>query len=317
MKLTDIETTKPEETVNVIIYGTDGIGKSTVAKDALNPVFLDVEIGGNGLEGIARCPVPAEWSWSYVNEFVDALLIDKHAFQTLVIDTIDWLESLAWSELVRLKPIVVSGKSPISIKTIDDYPFFTGYNMALDVWRPFLAKLERLRRERKMSIVSLAHGALRMVENPEGENYEQWDIACNKHLAGMLRQWSDAVLFASYEVAVGKDNKFARGKGIGDGTRVLRTRELPAFRAKNRYSLPFELPLSWDALWDAARGSGRITCEQVIQRIAVTYVDTPLAAKASAGTIKFKKDLAKLLSLENYLKLELSKLQPTETEVAP
>jgi len=314
MKLTDIETNQKAETINVLIYGTNKIGKSTLAAEAPGAISLDIENGTREIVGSKRFPMPKDWSWFYVNECIDFLLNEKHDFRSCIVDTVDWAEPLAWAEQVRRKPTGDKGKQ---IVTIEDYGYFQGYTMVLDVWRTLLLKLERLRVERGMNIILLAHAALRMVENPEGDNFEQWDLKTNKHLAGMLREWTDAVLFASYDMAVSKENKHAKGKALGDGTRVLRTQERPAFRAGNRYGLPFELPLSWDALWDAARGSGRVTCEQVIQRISVTYVDTPLAAKASAGTIKFKKDLAKLLSLENYLKLELSKLQPTETEVAP
>jgi hypothetical protein len=43
-----------------------------------------------------------------------------------------------------------------------------------------------------------------------------------------------------------KDKKSTRAKGSGE--RRMYTSERPAFLAKNRYSLPDDLPLDWSAL---------------------------------------------------------------------
>jgi len=47
------------------------------------------------------------------------------------------------------------------------------------------------------------------------------------------------------------DGKVAKGVGANGGERILRCEGGPACVAKNRYNLPFELPLSWDSLMAA------------------------------------------------------------------
>jgi len=316
ISLAAIEETGKDETVSCVVHGPGGIGKSTFAKDAPSTIFIDVENSTREIKGAKKFPVPEVWTWQYIVSCVGWLQKNQHPFKTVAFDTVDVMESLAWAELIRTKPTVSSGKTVVTCKSIDEYPFSTGYTMVLDHWRSLLSQLEQLRSSKGMNVVMLAHSAPRMVENPEGDNYEQMDLKANKHLAGLLCEWADSVLFASSSLVVQKDNKFSKGKGIGDGTRILRTEGRPAFRAKNRYSLPFELPLSWDAFYSHARGDLRLTPESVVERIRVAYESTPLKSKALAGADKYKTDVRKLLTFENWLKSEFAKLpQPKKEEI--
>jgi len=45
-----------------------------------------------------------------------------------------------------------------------------------------------------------------------------------------------------------------RTRAVGSGERVLYTEERPAWLAKNRYGLPSEMDLSWDAFINALKG---------------------------------------------------------------
>jgi hypothetical protein len=301
------ESSRPTETVNIVVYGVNKIGKSSLAQEAPRPIFADVEDGTKELKRVERFPRPDVWTWAYLMECVDFLLVQDHPYQSLVLDTLDWIEPLAFRELIRIKPTHQDGRKVVEIQTIDDYPYFAGYTMVLDVWRLLLAKLEKLRRVRKMNIIALAHSNLRMVENAMGSNYEQWDLAINKHAAGMWRQWTDAVLYAAYELAVTKDdpsNKRGKGKGVGSGKRLLYTEEMPAYRAGNRYSLPPIMSLSWREFWATARGDSRETVESITERIREMVQGTELAEKAARGLMKYT-DAASLRGFENWLKNQI------------
>ena len=78
--------------VKTVLYGPEGIGKSTFASHFPDPVFIDTE-GGTKRLNVKRLPQPTSW----------AMLLDEVAevrrgnipCGTLVIDTADWAERLA------------------------------------------------------------------------------------------------------------------------------------------------------------------------------------------------------------------------------
>ena len=77
--------------VKTVLYGPEGIGKSTFASHFPDPVFIDTE-GGTKRLNVKRLPQPTSW----------AMLLDEVAevrkgsipCGTLVIDTADWAERL-------------------------------------------------------------------------------------------------------------------------------------------------------------------------------------------------------------------------------
>jgi hypothetical protein len=311
-----LEDTGKDPTVSAVILGTNKIGKTTFLAEAPKVVFLDLENSTREIKGAVRFPVPdpgKPWTWERVNSNMDWLLTADHDRQSLAIDVVDELEKVIHAELIRRKPTVVDRKTVIEIKTIEDYPYSGGYKMTVDIWRELALKLERLRRERKMNILMASHAAIRMVENAAGENYEQWDMSVHKYLAGEIRGWVDAILFAEYRLVVKRKSNFDKGKGLDNaGARVIHTEERPAFRAGNRYSLPFELDLSWDAFYSHARGTGAETADVVSARIRERFAESELATKAESGIKKIGNDLRKLRGFENYLATQLKAKEAEE-----
>lgn len=237
MNLGSVVKGKLARPVRVLVHGTEGVGKSTFAADAPKPIFLCSEDGTAQLE-IERFPEPRTWAEAL--EAVDELDA-THDYKTLVVDTLDWLEPLAWAHVCK------AGKK----ESIEDFGYGKGYTAALDQWRLFASKLDRLRNHRAMNIVLVAHSWIRPFANPEGENFDRYELKLHKAAAGLLKEWSDAVLFATWEQATVKDG--SKAKGISTGSRVMRTERRAAFDAKNRYGLPFEMPLSWTEFFAAVQ----------------------------------------------------------------
>jgi hypothetical protein len=105
-----------------------------------------------------------------------------------------------------------------------------------------------------MAIILLAHSDTKKYEAPDHEPYDRYKLRLHDRFAHLVHDWCDAMLFANWKVHVVKDTGTLDKKttrGVGTGERVMYTEERPAWWAKNRYSLPFELPLSWNALQDA------------------------------------------------------------------
>lgn len=239
-----ITTGRQQRPRRVMLYGVHGIGKSTFGAMAPRPVFLPTE---DGLDNIDCSAFPLATTFDDVLQGVMGLYSEAHEYQTVVIDSLDWLERLIWAEVVRRKPMTEKGRQ---VASIEDYGFAKGYAYALDIWKEVLDGLSALRDERGMMVILLAHAKIERFENPETDAYDRYSPRLNKHASSLIQEWCDEVLFATYKVHTKQtDEGFdkTRTRGIGSGDRILRTTERPAHLAKNRLGLPEELPLEFGA----------------------------------------------------------------------
>lgn len=220
----------------LLIHGVAGVGKTTFAAAAPAPVFILTE---DGLGTLNADHFPLARTFEEVMESLVALHVEEHAFQTVVIDSVDWLEPLVWAQACKDN----------GWKSIEDAGYGKGYVAALDLWRQYIEWLNALRDDRGMTVIQIAHTEIKRFDSPEHEPYDRYIIKLHARAAALLQEHSDAVLFANYRIStvksdVGFNKKVNRA--LGSGERVLHTAERPAFLAKNRYSLPDSLPLSWE-----------------------------------------------------------------------
>ena len=219
----------------VLLYGQHGIGKSTWAASAPMPIFLNIE------DGIADIECAKTEHLTSLAEVIDAmswLAGNAHEFKTVVIDTIDWLEHLIFKDVARS-----ANKGNIA-----DIGFGKGYEAAREKWDFLLRGLDHLRTSRDMLVILLAHAKVQRFDNPETESYDRYELDLHKSSNGMLQEWCDEVLFASYRVFTRKEDQgFGRERKIPVGAqeRYIRTTETPAAIAKNRLRLPPELGMDW------------------------------------------------------------------------
>ncbi|HZL99006.1 MAG TPA: ATP-binding protein, partial [Planctomycetota bacterium] len=228
--------TKPPR---ILLYATDGIGKSTFGSRAPDPIFLCAEDGTAGLD-VARFPEPR--TWLEVLAAVDELTNSDHEYRTLVLDTLDWIEPLIHAHVCQQN----------GWKDIEAPGYGKGYVAALDQWRILLARLDALRARRGMIIVLLAHSTLRNFKNPDGADFDRYELKLNAKASAVVREWADAVLFANYETLTAKSD--GRVRGLSTGARFIYSAWRAAWDAKNRYDLPEQLPLSWSELHAAIAG---------------------------------------------------------------
>lgn len=256
-----------ERPMRIVLYGVEGIGKSTFGADAPAPVFLGAEDGTAHLD-VARFPQPRTWQ-----EALDALRVlatEPHEFRTLVVDTVDWLEPLCWQH------VCASARKP----DIEAFGYGKGYLAALEEWRRFVLGLDALR-ARGMHTILLAHALVRPFRNPEGDDYDRYSLKVNEKAAGLMREWADAVLFANFE-SFAKKEPTGRAKGVG-GARVLYTSHRPAADAKNRWGLPDRLAMGWTSFSDAlaeARSPSRVAALRAELDATITKLDALAPAVA-------------------------------------
>ncbi len=256
MKLSSITSGKRREPYRLLLAGVEGIGKTTFAASAPKPILLEPEQGSGHLD-VPRFPPPA--NLADVFAAVEELISGQHDYQTLVVDTVDWLEPLVWQFVCAR-----DGKLDI-----EDYGYGKGYQVALDEWRKVLAALERLQNLKGMNVILLAHTTLRTFKNPEGEDFDRYELKLNAKAAGIVKEWVKAVLFTNYETFAVKAKGALKAKGVASGARLLYTTRSAAYDAKNRYSLPAALPLSWAEFDRAAKLGQPLTDDELREAIKV------------------------------------------------
>lgn len=227
-RLDQVTTGRIERPLYMIVYGVDGVGKSTFGATFPRAIFAGPENGTDHLDNVTR--LPPQKSWADVEGDVDELLNTQHNYGTLVIDTIDWAAGLAEAHVAD-----AAGKD-----VIEDIAYGRGQPLALNLQNRLRRKLEYLREKRKMHILLLAHTEKENFTDPtkDQDAYQRYTIKMNKKAAAMWREAVDAVLFANHFTVKEEDKADKKMKYRDSARRVLHTERSPGFDAKNRYGLP-------------------------------------------------------------------------------
>ena len=213
-----------------MLYGTDGIGKSTFAAGCPKPIFLPTE---DGCTRIAVDQFPRITEWSQLFEAIRTLCTEKHDYQTVILDSGDWAQPLAIEHVCQEE---FNG----SMASFDAYG--KGYKSLLREWCKLLSALDFLHKRRNMEVGIIAHAVVRPFHNPAGDDYDRYESNListqSTSLWAKTKEWCDLVMFANLEVITRKDESGkAKAKGIlkkGDGQRVVYTAPTAAWDAKVR-----------------------------------------------------------------------------------
>ena len=224
---------KMQTAKKVIVYGPEGIGKSTLAAQFPDPVFIDTEGSTKELD-VSRYPSPESWNdiITYINDFMEAM-----PGKTLVIDTADWAEQLC----------IAHTCARLGVKGIEDVGYGKGYVYLSDDFTSLLRKCDDLI-ELGVNVVFTAHAMMRKFEQPDEMGaYDRWEMKLTKKNAPLLKEWADIVLFCNYKTDVITDQATKSKKATG-GKRVMYASHHPCWDAKNRYGLPDSMPMEFNQI---------------------------------------------------------------------
>jgi hypothetical protein len=219
----------------VLVYGENGVGKSSFAAQWPSPLFLNLE------DGIGDIEVDSTDVIRSVSEFYGILTqLHETRYETIVVDTIDWLEKLICSEVAKSQ-----GKT-----TIEEIGFGRGYQAVEAQWQNILAGFSFIWNHGK-HVVFTCHESIEKFTNPEGDSFNYWRPSLHPKGSGCLTEWCDEVFFLRFRTStVQKQEGFGtkRSLGVGGKERYICTTKTAAYEAKNRLGLPDEIAPNFDAI---------------------------------------------------------------------
>jgi hypothetical protein len=216
-----------------VLYGTEGIGKSTLAAQWPSPLILDTEDGTSRIDcARVRCP---DWPALY-GALID-LTGDPQGFSTVVIDSIDWAERHILEAMLRKD----------NKKSIEDYGFGKGYTKLAEQFGTLLGLCDQLV-GKGVHVVLVGHSTVKRTTPPDmDEGWDRYELKLTKQTGPLVKEWADALLFANYRTKL-VEGTDGRVRAKGGKERLVYTERSAAFDAKNRYGLAPELPMTIDAL---------------------------------------------------------------------
>lgn len=217
----------------ILLYGMEGIGKSTFAANFPDPVFVQTE---DGLGNIDCAKFPLAQSAEDAFKQLDALR-SPNEFQTVVVDSLDWLERLIWDQVAK----------DAKVDSIEKIGYGKGYVIALTYWRKILDVLSALHAQNKI-VLLLAHAVAEDYTDPEVANLKRFTPRLHKTARSLIAEYVDVILLATRQYGAAKGD-------ANNNPRIVRTEASPFQVAKSRYDIPAELPLDANAVLDAIRNS--------------------------------------------------------------
>jgi len=320
--LSKISSGKKGRAQKIVIYAPEGFGKSTLASQFPSPLYFDVEGSTAQLDvdRIERADLPdlraVETALSEVAKV--------RPCQTLVVDTVDWLESMA------LDAIVADAASP-KIKGVEDFGYGKGYTLLKERVTILLSRLDAVV-SAGITVVLLAHSKVTKFEPPDGEGaYDRYELKLTKHVAPLIKEWADALLFGNWKTQIREKNS-GKLQGVGGRERLMHCNRAAAWDAKNRHGLA-EVE-KWDistverafrsvgAPWGQPAAAPAPVAEPVVESAGddeIPGVENPAPKAAPAGNTELERVCASHEEAVNAYLIRQKQIQPGQTfrDVSP
>lgn len=239
----------------ILLYGQEGVGKSTFAAKAPNTIFVPTE---DGLNEIDCAKFPLSKNYKDFKDKLFAIRDEQHDFQTLAIDSISAAERMLFR--------YICDRHGVSNILDAAGGYGKGYKEYADEWLNIFELLSEIRDKRQMSVILVGHCDIVKIFSPRIGQYDQFQPRLYKKAMDILVENTDGVFFATRRVRktsedAGFNKKDTRTEMIGrdGGERIIITDggglDGPQIAKRRFENLPQELPLDWNAFLAAWQNS--------------------------------------------------------------
>lgn len=215
--------------LKAVIYGPEGIGKSTLVSNAPNPLYIDTEDGTSRMN--VRRVRPK--SWDELIAIIEEVAKTPGLCETLIIDTADWAEMMCIQDIC----------TKYKVSGLESFGYGKGYTYVGEEMTRMLAACDKAVAA-GMNVVIIAHAKMRKQELPDEQGaFDRWELKVSKQSAPLLKEWPDLLLFLTYKTMVVTTE--SNSKKATGGKRVMKTSHSPVWDAKNRFGLPDEMDMDF------------------------------------------------------------------------
>lgn len=229
ISLSSLKSSKTNHPPKILLYGVDGVGKTSLAAEFPNPIYLPTEGETPPSDVDMQTPGTIK-SYEALLDVFGELLSSEHDFGTVIVDSLDGMELLVWAATCRR----------LGINSIEEAGYGKGYIEADTEWKEYLSAVSALARA-GLFVVQLAHPEIVRFDSPTSDPYSRYTIKLHKRANALVREQSDIVAFMNYRISLktadaGFNKKVTHAEGGNE--RLVHLSEKAGFVAKNRYSMP-------------------------------------------------------------------------------
>lgn len=227
--------------IKAVLYGQEGVGKSSLAAKIPGIIFIDCE-GSTTKMDVRRLPVPT--SWAMLCDEMEFVLQNAavKGYRAVAIDTFDWAEMLVLQAIC----------AEANVKSIEGIPYGKGWQIECEKVARFLESTDRLIKA-GIHVILICHAVTRKTTLPEElDEFDHWELklgnkTTNK-IAPLLKEWSDMTLFLAFKTQVMAADDKGKTHKATSVQRVMYATKSAWWDAKNRFGLPEMMPLDYGAI---------------------------------------------------------------------
>lgn len=228
----------------ILIYSLPGVGKSTLANRFDKPLFLDIE---HGLSYIDCDSVSVDRLNSYYKTLDELIVKTKNEdgivtsikklpeYNTIVIDSLDWLDALVQANIFGIDAPGISGKERTEALKMTLNRANGGYGngkgeLENKIRNDLLPRTQLLNKV-GYNVVAIAHAKMNSIMDADGNTIEKITPKISDVTLNIFMEWFDHILYL---------------KADADGKRRLITNSTDTILAKNRLGLTNDIMVTDD-----------------------------------------------------------------------
>ena len=199
----NIITGRVQRPQKVVLYGVEGIGKTSLAAQTPDPLFIDTE-GGTAHLDVRRLQKPE--TWEELIALIKEVAATPDVCRTLVLDTADWAEAMAIDHICQ------KFRQP----GLESFGYGKGYTFLSEEFSRLLAACDEVIASGKHVVIT-AHAKQRRVELPdETGGFDVWGLKLSKQCAPLLKECGALLFLQPYQnktIVVATDSSTHKAQG--------------------------------------------------------------------------------------------------------